>query len=42
MKNLKILLQICLIASRINQKLREKKGEYIGFKGDFGPKIMAV
>ena len=38
----KILLQIRLIASRINQKLRERKGEYTGFKGDFGPKIVAV
>ena len=41
-EELKILLQIRFTASRINQKLREKKGEYTGFKGDFGPKIVAV
>ena len=41
-EQLKILLQIRLIASRINQKFRRKRGIHRFFKGDFGPKIVAV
>ena len=32
-RELKTFLKIFLISSRIDQKLREKKGEYTGFKG---------
>ena len=35
---LKILLQIHLIASRINQELRKTRGNTSVFKGDFRPK----
>ena len=42
LQELKTFLKICLISSRIVQKLKNKKGEYIAFKGDFGPKICAV
>ena len=41
-KELKILLQIRLITSRINQKLKRKEGIHRLFKGDFRPKIAAV
>ena len=34
---LEIFLEIRLIPSRIDQKLREKKGEYTGFKGKIRP-----
>ena len=40
-QELKTFLKICLISSRIDQKLRENKGEYTGFKGDISPKIVA-
>ena len=33
---LKIFLEICLIPSGIDQKLRTKKGEYTGFKEEIG------
>ena len=36
---LEIFLEICLIPSRIDQKLKEKKGEYTGFKGKIRPEI---
>ena len=38
-RELKTFLEIHLISSQIDQKLREKKGEYTGFKEKFGPKI---
>ena len=41
-EELKILLQILLIASRINQKLKKKGEIHCRFKGDFGPKILVV
>ena len=41
-EELKILLQIRLIASRINKKLKRKEGTHHLFKGEFGPKIRAI
>ena len=38
-RKLKTFLKICLISSRIDQNLREKKGEYTSFKEEIGPKI---
>ena len=40
-RKLKTFLETRLISSRVDQKLREKKGEYTGFKEKFGPKIGA-
>ena len=39
---LEIFLEIGLISSRIDQKLKNKREEYIGFKEEIGPRIMAV
>ena len=38
-RELKTFLETRLISSRVDQKLREKKGEYTGFKEKFGPKL---
>ena len=40
-RELKTFLETRLIYSRVDQKLREKKGEYIGFKEKFSLKIGA-
>ena len=37
---LNVFLKICLIPSRIDQKLSEKKGEYTGFKGEISPQFV--
>ena len=39
---LKIFLKIRLIPSRIDQKLRTKKGEYMLFKENFGPNSWVI
>ena len=36
-RELKTFLETCLISSRVDQKLREKKGEIHAFKGENGP-----
>ena len=41
-EELKILLQIRIIASRINQKLRKKEGIHRFLKGEFPRKIWTV
>ena len=38
-RELKTFLETRLISSRVDQKLREKKGEYTGFKGKIRPEI---
>ena len=37
---LEIFLEICLIPSRIDQKLRTKKGEYMLFKEEIGLEVV--
>ena len=41
-RELKTFLEIRLISSRIDQKLREKKGEYTGFKWQIDPNSWAI
>ena len=38
-RELKSFLETHLISSRVDQKLKEKKGEYTGFKGKIRPEI---
>ena len=38
---LEIFLKICLIPSRIDQKLKNKEGKYMLLKREIGPKIVA-
>ena len=38
-RELKTFLKTRLISSRVDHKLREKKGEYTGFKGKIRPEI---
>ena len=40
-RELKTFLKTRLISSRVDQKLRTKKGEYTGFKEEIGLKIVA-
>ena len=39
---LEIFLEICLIPSRIDQKLKNKEGKYIFLKGELGPILRAI
>ena len=40
-RELKTFLEICLIFSRIDQKLKNKEGKYMLLKREIGLKIMA-
>ena len=40
-RELKTFLETRLISSRVDQKLKKKKGEYMLFKEKFGPKMVA-
>ena len=40
-RELKTFLETRLISSRVDQKLKNKGGKYIGFKEKIGPRIMA-
>ena len=41
-RELKTFLEICLISSRIDQKLKRKEGNYMLLKRKIGPRIPAV
>ena len=41
-RELKTFLETRLISSRVDQKLKKKKGEYMLFKGKFCPKMVAM
>ena len=41
-RELKTFLETRLISSRVDQKLRTKKGEYMLLKREIGPKIVAI
>ena len=39
-RELKTFLETRLISSRVDQKLKEQRKEYIGFKGEISPRIV--
>ena len=42
LRELKTFLEICLISSRIDQKLKNKEGKYMLLKGKLGPILRAI